>query len=94
MFITIFTAFGISEHAEHRVLTYGIAGAIILRLLFIALGVKVIEHFEFVLYIFGVILLFHGVKMCVGKEKERNPKDSIIVKLLGRFVKVLSLIHI
>ncbi len=88
VFITIFTAFGISEHAEHRVLTYGIAGAIILRLLFIALGVKVIEHFEFVLYIFGVILLFHGVKMCVGKEKERNPKDSIIVKLLGRFVKV------
>ncbi|MDO4542301.1 MAG: TerC/Alx family metal homeostasis membrane protein [Bacillota bacterium] len=88
VFITIFTAFGISEHAEHRVLTYGIAGAIVLRLLFIALGVKVIEHFEFILYIFGVILLINGLKMCVGKEKEKNPQDSPIVKILGKVMKI------
>lgn len=88
VFITIFTAFGVTEHAEHRVLTYGIAGAVILRLLFIALGVKVIEHFEFILYIFGVILLVNGIKMCRGKEKEQHPKDSPIVKILGKFMKM------
>lgn len=88
VFITIFTAFGISEHAEHRVLAYGIAGAIVLRLLFIALGVKVIEHFEFILYIFGIILFINGIKMCFGKEKETHPKDSPIVKVLGKVMKM------
>ena len=86
VFISIFTAFGISEHAEHRVLGYGILVAIILRLLFISLGVKVIETFEFVLYIFGAVLLFNGFKMCFGKEKEKHHENSVIVRALGKIM--------
>ncbi|MEG1336135.1 MAG: TerC/Alx family metal homeostasis membrane protein [Clostridiales bacterium] len=88
VFISIFTAFGITEHAEHRVLTYGIAGAIILRFVFIALGVQVIEHFEFILYIFGVILIFNGVKMCVGKEKEQHPENSKVIKIFRKIMPI------
>ncbi|MEG1477948.1 MAG: TerC/Alx family metal homeostasis membrane protein, partial [Clostridiales bacterium] len=78
----------ITEHAEHRVLTYGIAGAIILRFVFIALGVQVIEHFEFILYIFGVILIFNGVKMCVGKEKEQHPENSKVIKIFRKIMPI------
>ncbi|MEG1497489.1 MAG: TerC/Alx family metal homeostasis membrane protein [Clostridiales bacterium] len=88
VFISIFTAFGITEHAEHRVLTYGIAGAIVLRFIFIALGVQVIEHFEFILYIFGVILIFNGVKMCVGKEKEQHPENSKVIKIFRKIMPI------
>lgn len=86
VFISIFTAFGISEHAEHRVLGYGILGAIILRFVFIALGVKIIEHFEFLLYIFGAILIINGFKMCFGKEKEQHPEKSPIIRLLSKIM--------
>ena len=86
VFISIFTAFGISEHSEHRVLTYGIMGAVILRLIFISLGVQVVNHFHFILYIFGAVLIINGIKMFFQKEHEYDVKNHKMMRFLRRFV--------
>ncbi|MCU7376985.1 MAG: TerC/Alx family metal homeostasis membrane protein [Clostridiales Family XIII bacterium] len=83
VFITIFMSYGIKEHAQHRVLGYGIAGAVILRFIFIFFGVKIVNMFEWVLYIFGAVLIINGVKM-FQKEKEKDPHDSPIVRAIAK----------
>lgn len=84
VFMSIFTAFGITEHAQHRVLHWGIIGAIILRFIFIMLGVAIVEKFDWVLYIFGVLLLINGVKMFRGNDEEKDPTDSFIMRAIRR----------
>lgn len=88
LFITIFTCFRIAEHARHRVLAYGIAGAVVLRFLFILLGVQIITQFEWVLYVFGIILIISGIKMLKTEEECGNPQDSKIIKLLGKVIPI------
>lgn len=86
VFMSIFTAFGITEHAQHRVLHWGIIGAIILRFIFIMLGVAIVEKFDWVLYIFGVLLLINGVKMFRGDDEEKSPTDSFIMRAIRKVV--------
>ncbi|MFA9389463.1 MAG: TerC/Alx family metal homeostasis membrane protein [Prolixibacteraceae bacterium] len=71
------------------VLFWGILGAIVLRFIFIFAGVAILHKFEWVLYLFGAFLLFQGLKILFVKEKEaKNPKDSFLVKFLGRFINI------
>ena len=70
VFITIFMGFGIRGEAQRRVLGYGIMGAIVLRFIFIFFGLKLVSSFEWLLYIFGAILIFNGIKMMRGKEEK------------------------
>src|SRR5512142_1016415 len=58
LFLLIFASFGISTHYQRRVLNYGIIGAMVLRLIFIVLGVAVVNRFHWILYIFGAFLIF------------------------------------
>ncbi|WP_051280247.1 TerC/Alx family metal homeostasis membrane protein [Anaerovorax odorimutans] len=88
LFVTIFTCFGIAEHARHRVLAYGIAGAVVLRFIFILLGVKIVTHFEWVLYLFGIILIISGIKMFKSKEEEGIPNNSKVIKYLGKIIPI------
>lgn len=85
VFLMIFMSFSIAEHAQHRVLGYGIAGAIVLRFIFIFFGVSVVNKFEWVLYIFGVILIVSGAKM-FKKEEEKDPHDSKVIKALKKVI--------
>lgn len=84
VFMSIFTAFHITEAAEHRVLHWGIIGAIIMRLIFILAGVAIVDHFAWVLYIFGVILIINGLKMMKPEEEETDVKDSRIFKIVRK----------
>ncbi len=88
LFIVIFTAFKIKPEYQRRVLNYGIAGAIILRLIFILLGITVINMFHWILYVFGGILIVSGLKMMFGQEKARNYNDSRVIKILGKLIPV------
>lgn len=76
VFMSIFTAFGIAEHARHRVLHWGILGAVVLRLLFILLGSAIIGRFAWVLYLFGALLVVNGAEMFMGEEAEKDVKRS------------------
>ncbi|MFT4144814.1 MAG: TerC family protein [Mobilitalea sp.] len=93
LFIMVFTSFGIKPEHQRRVLNYGIAGAIVLRFIFVLLGITIVNMFHWVLYIFGAILIISGVKMMLKKEEEDNVKDSKIIKLLGKVIPVTDQLH-
>lgn len=88
LFITLFTSFGIKSQYQSRILKYGIIGAVILRFIFILLGVTVINKFHWVLYIFGVILLISAYKMAFGNDEEKDFSDSKIIKMLKKVIPV------
>ena len=93
LFIMVFSSFGIKPEHQRRVLNYGIAGAIVLRFIFVLLGITIVNMFHWVLYIFGAILIIGGVKMVLKKEEEDNVKDSKIIKLLGKVIPVTDQLH-
>lgn len=88
LFLMVFSSFGIKQQYQRRVLNYGIFGAIILRLIFILLGVTIVDKFEWVLYIFGAILVISGIKMMINQEDDKDFKDSRIIKLLSKIIPV------
>jgi tellurite resistance protein TerC len=87
VFILIFSFFNIPERHANRVLLMGILIAIVLRVLFITVGIALIERFYWILYIFGAFLVYTGIKMFfVNTEAEFNVKDNVVYKLLNRFL--------
>ena len=82
----IFSLFGVPAKFQFRVLFWGIFGALVLRAVFIFAGVALIERFEWVLYIFGVLLLYSAWKIARHDEAEVNPDANPALKLVRRFV--------
>ncbi len=88
LFLMLFSAYRIECESQRRILNWGIIGAVIMRLIFIVLGISIVEKFHWVLYVFGVILIITGYKMAFGKESEPSVNDNWSVKLLKRFIPV------
>ena len=86
VFLYIFTFFKIKSHAQRKILNYGILGVIILRGIFIVIGVNMIREFEWVLYIFGLILIYTGYTMAFGKEKEIHPEKNVLLKMFKKIM--------
>ena len=92
--IMIFVSFGIDKQYYHRILFWGILGAIVMRFLFIFLLGAVIERFSWVLAIFGVILIYSGIKMFRDKgDKRIDTANHPVVKLASRFLPVSRHTH-
>ena len=70
--VLIFTAFGVNEKYYHRVLFWGIVGAVVMRFLFIFLGATLIREFEWILYVFGAFLVYTGAMMFIQRESEEK----------------------
>lgn len=79
VFLMIFQTYNIKEYAQHRVLSWGIIGAIVLRFLFIFFGVALATNFTWVLWIFGAFLIVQGVRMVLPK-KEEDPNQSFVMR--------------
>ena len=91
VFILIFSAFGVKEKNYGRVLLAGILMAIIFRIIFITVGVALVEKFHWVLYIFGVFLIYTGYKMFVANEDEEfKPEESKVYKWLRKIVPLVA----
>lgn len=88
LFLLIFSSFSIPLDYQRRVLNFGIMGAIVLRLIFIMLGVTLVNQFHWVLYIFGLILIFSGIKIFFKGKDNQDFKDSRILKILGKVIPV------
>ena len=87
VFILIFSYFGIAEKHSNRVLLLGILLAIILRVIFITVGIAIVQRFEWVLYIFGVFLVYTGIKMfLISEENEFEPEKNSIYVFLKKIV--------
>jgi tellurite resistance protein TerC len=89
----IFTAFAIPPIYQHRVLFWGILGAIVFRGLMILFGVTLINEFEWIIYLFGGFLLFTAFKMLRSDEANYNPKDSFVFKQIKKLYPITSVIN-
>ncbi len=86
VFLVIFSFFSVPSDVQHRVLFFGILGAIVLRGIFIGLGVTLIEQFHFVLYIFGVLLLLTAFKLLKQGEEQINPEANPVYRIFRKVV--------
>lgn len=93
VFVVIFSGFAVNKEYQHRVLFWGVLGAIVLRGLFILAGAAVVSRFHWVLYLFGLLLLYTGGKLLLGgddDEEDESIDDNKIVKFVKRFVPITS----
>ena len=88
VFLLIFTYFQVPARYQHRVLFWGILGALLMRAALIAVGVTLIEQFHWVTYVFGAFLVFTGIRMALQKDKEVHPDRNPIVRLFRKVVPV------
>lgn len=93
VFYVIFGYFGIPSVYQHRVLFWGIVGAMVMRGIFIALGLTIIERFHWSVYIFGAFLIFTGIRLATGKELKFRPERNPLVRLARRFIPFTSELH-
>lgn len=87
VFVLVFSYFAIPSKYRHRVLFYGILGALIFRAIFIALG-SVLMQFHWVIYLFGAFLIFTGIKMVFSSDAEIEPDKNILIRILKKFMPV------
>jgi tellurite resistance protein TerC len=90
VFILIFSYFSVPPALHHRVLFWGILGALVLRVIFVLLGAALIQTFHWVIYIFGAFLLFSGYKILKQTAPEISPQSNLLVRLVRRIVPVAS----
>ena len=84
--VLVFTSFGVPRQYQHRVLFWGILGALVSRGVMILLGVQLIERFHAVLYVFGAFLVFTGIRMLVKRGDKPDPRKNMVLRLFKRFV--------
>jgi tellurite resistance protein TerC len=82
VFVVIFSYFGIPKQYQHEVLYWGIIGALFFRGIFIFSGVQLINRFDWMLYAFGLLLIFTGFKIGLEKEKEVHPERNPVIRWL------------
>ncbi len=81
VFIVIFTYFGIPKEYQHKILFWGILGAIIFRILFIAAGAALIATFHWIMYVFGAFLVFTAIRLAFKQDTQVHPEKNIILKI-------------
>lgn len=90
VFVLIFSYFGVPAKYQHKVLFWGVLGALVMRVLMIVLGVALIQKFSWILYLFGAFLLFTGIKMIFSKSEEVHPEQNPLIRWFTRRVPVTS----
>jgi tellurite resistance protein TerC len=88
VFLAIFSYFSVSPRLQHRVLFWGILGALLTRGMFIWAGAALLQRFHWVMYLFGVFLILTAVRMLMGEESEIRPDRNPVLRLFRRLVPV------
>lgn len=91
--VLVFEYFRVPKLCQHRVLFYGILGALVMRGVFIGLGAALIAKFHWILYVFGALLVFTGIRMAVKSDDDFEADDNPIVRLMRRFVPMSKEFH-
>ncbi|WP_395656230.1 TerC family protein [Nocardioides sp.] len=86
VFALIFSYFAVPRQYQHRVLFYGVLGALVFRAIFIAGGAVLIESFAWILYVFGAFLLVTGWRMFRHRNEEMDPSESLVLRIVRRWV--------
>ena len=94
VFLMLFSFFGVERKYQHEVLFWGIFGALVLRSIFIFAGAAMVERFEWILGLFGLFLIYTGIKMFGHDDDEQvDPANNIFVRLFKRFFPVTDQMH-
>lgn len=88
VFLMIFTYFDVAEENQHKVLFWGILGAVVFRAIFIFGGIALLERFGFLIFVFGGFLIFTGAKMALRKEQRTDPEKNPVLRLIRRVLPV------
>jgi tellurite resistance protein TerC len=88
VFVLLFSAFKVPAAHQHRVLFWGVLGALVMRGILIAVGATLIEDFHWIIYVFGAFLIITGIRMGLHKETEVHPERNPVLKLVRRFLPV------
>jgi tellurite resistance protein TerC len=86
VFLVIFSYFAVPRAFQHRVLFWGIMGALVLRAIFILLGAALLQHFHWVVYVFGALLVVTGIKLFVDRGTELQPRRNPVYRLFKRYL--------
>jgi tellurite resistance protein TerC len=88
VFLVIFSYFNVPKHLHHKVLFWGIVGAVVMRAVFIVAGVAVLERFEWLVYVLGGLLIVTGIRMGTHQEQDIHPERNPVLRLFRRFFPV------
>ena len=86
VFLLIFSYFKVPKNYQHRVLFWGVLGALIMRIVMIFIGAELIENFGWIIYLFGAFLVYTGIKMFREDEAEIEPEKNPVVRLVTKFI--------
>jgi len=88
VFLMIFAYFAVAPRYQHNVLFWGILGALVMRAIFIAAGITLIARFQWVIFVFGVFLIYTGLKLGLQKDEQIDPEKNPVLRLVRRFVPI------
>jgi len=90
VFLVVFSYFAVPPALQHRVLFWGILGALVMRGLFIAAGTALLQSFHWTLYVFGALLFLTGIRLLIQREKGFKPQHNPLLRLFSRLVPVVN----
>lgn len=90
VFVLIFTSFQVPSIYQHKVLFWGVLGALVMRVIFIFAGVALITKFHWIIYVFGIFLIYTGIKIAKDKGTKINIENNAVVKYVRKFIPVTS----
>ncbi len=93
VFIMVFSFFNISPKYQHKILFWGILGALVMRAIFIFAGVALIERFHWIIYIFGGFLVFTGIRMLFQEDKPLEPEKNPLIRFFKKCMPVTNELH-
>lgn len=93
VFLLVFSYFAVPPKYQHRVLFWGILGALVFRLLFIVVGIELLERFHWLIYVLGAVLIWSGIKLWREKERKIEPEKNPLTRLFRRLMPVTSQYH-
>ena len=93
VFVLIFGFFRVPSEYQHRILFWGILGALLMRGAMIAAGAYLIEQFHWIIYVFGAFLVFTGIRMATGGDHDIDPAANPVIRLVRRLIPVTSEYH-
>ncbi len=88
VFLLVFSYFSVPAIYQHRVLLWGILGALVMRGFFIGVGAVLLHNFYWIIYVFGAFLVFTGIRMLAKEEEQADPENNPAIRLLRRFMPI------
>lgn len=93
LFLVIFRTFSVDERIQHRLLEWGILGALVMRGIMIAAGAALIERFSWVMYVFGAFLVYAAIHMLLAKKEKMHPEENAVFRFASRHLRVTRDYH-